>query len=217
MSGPKYNSTPGPADYTLPRKKIRGGRISASILPDETDILARQAAQKPGPGQYDLSQVHLERPLHSCNGLHSLEYSHCLSLACACWSELSCMFKRIMFSTSLNSRGQNRACQKGEDSTSINRNQSLRWRLFQSAIFQALGLMTICVKLFLKILVASGDELLLSCVLYHVYLSTSVCEPFCIERTEELSNATHAGSRTCFNLQNRLERPQKHFQNARDH
>ena len=90
MSGPKYNSTPGPADYTLPRKKIRGGRISASILPDETDILARQAAQKPGPGQYDLSQVHLERPLHSCTGLHSLEYSHCLSLACAC-CELLCM------------------------------------------------------------------------------------------------------------------------------
>ena len=174
MSRPKYNSTPGPADYTLPRKKIRGGRISASFLPGETDMLVRQAAQKPGPGQYDLSQVHLERPLDSCTGLHSLEYSHCLSLACACLSELACMVKRIMFSILLNVRGRNRACQMGEDSTRINRNQSLRWRLFQSAIFQALGPMPICVKPFLKILVASGDErlelleLLLSSVLSYV-------------------------------------------------
>ena len=62
-SRPKHNPTPGPGQYTLPRKKIRGGRVSESNLPDEFDLAAQEAAQKPGPGQYDLRQVHLETPL----------------------------------------------------------------------------------------------------------------------------------------------------------
>ena len=40
--------SPGPAHYRLPHKKIRGGRLSESVIPGQLELLQRAAAAGPG-------------------------------------------------------------------------------------------------------------------------------------------------------------------------
>eukprot|EP00277_Geminigera_cryophila_P007772 CAMPEP_0179421034 /NCGR_PEP_ID=MMETSP0799-20121207/9524_1 /TAXON_ID=46947 /ORGANISM="Geminigera cryophila, Strain CCMP2564" /LENGTH=363 /DNA_ID=CAMNT_0021194761 /DNA_START=270 /DNA_END=1361 /DNA_ORIENTATION=+ len=53
---PALQSSPGPGQYVLPRKKCHGGRVPESYLAHEFEVLQRAAAKIPGPGQYAVVQ-----------------------------------------------------------------------------------------------------------------------------------------------------------------